>query len=162
MWELDYKESWTIKKTVVLEKTLESSLGCKEIKLVNPKINQSWIINGGTDAEAETPILWPPDAKNWLLRKDTDAGKDWRHEEKEWQRMRWFAWHHWTKVWASSGSWWWTGRPGVCSPCGCKESDTTEQLNWTYIPSFIYSTSIYLVSKFYPVLLIYHLMFIST
>ena len=86
MWELDYKKSWAPKNwcfwTVVLEKTLESPLDCKEIKSVNPKGNQSWIFIGRTDAEAETPILWPPDAKNWLIRKDPGAGKDWRQEEK--------------------------------------------------------------------------------
>ena len=84
MWELDYKESWTLKNwcfwTVVLEKTLESPLDSKEIKPVNPKGNKSWIFTGRTDAEAETPILWPPDAKNWLIRKGPDAGKDWRQE----------------------------------------------------------------------------------
>jgi len=87
MWELEYKESWTLKNwcfwTVVLEKTLESPLDCKEIQLVYPKGNQPWIFIGRTDAEAETPILWPPDAKNWLLGKDPDSGKDWRREEKE-------------------------------------------------------------------------------
>ena len=86
MWELDYKESWMLKNwcfwTVVLEKTLETPLDCKEIKLVNPKRNQSWIFIGRTDAEAETPTLWPPDAKTWLIGKDSDAGKDWRWEEK--------------------------------------------------------------------------------
>ena len=86
MWELDYKESWVLKNwcfwTVVLEKTLESPLDCKEFKPVNPKENQSWIFIGRTDAEAETPILWPPDAKSWFSRKDPDAGKDWRQEEK--------------------------------------------------------------------------------
>ena len=86
MWELDYKESWAPKNwcfwTVVLEKTLESPLDCKEIQPVHPKGNQPWIFIGRTGAEAETPILWPPDAKNWLIGKDTDAGKDWRQEEK--------------------------------------------------------------------------------
>ena len=85
MWVLDYKESWALKnwciQAVVLEKTRESSLDCK-IKSVHPKGNQSWMFIGRTDAEAETPILWPPDAKNWLIWKDPDAGKDWRHEEK--------------------------------------------------------------------------------
>ena len=87
MWELDYKESWALKNwcfwTVVLEKTLESPLDCKEIQPVHPKGNQSLIFIGRTDAEAETPILWTPDAKNWLTGKDPDAGKDWRWEEKE-------------------------------------------------------------------------------
>ena len=91
MWELDYKESWAPKNwcfwTVVLEKTLESPLDCKEIQPVNPKGNQSWIFIGRTDAEA--PILWPPDAKNWLTGKDPDPGKDWRQEERGRQMMRW-------------------------------------------------------------------------
>ena len=86
MWELDYKESWALENwcfwTVVLEKTLESPFDCKEIKPVNPKGNQSWIFIGRTDAKAGTPILWPPDVKNWLIGKDPDAGKDWRWEEK--------------------------------------------------------------------------------
>ena len=82
MWELDYKESWALKDwyfwTVVLEKTLESPLGCKEIWPIHPKGNQSWIFIGRTDAEAETPILWPPDSQNWLIWKDPDLGDDWR------------------------------------------------------------------------------------
>ena len=100
IWVLDYKESWAPKNwcfwTVVLEKTPESPLDCKEIKPVNPKGNQSWIFIGRTDAEVETPILWSPDGKNWLIGKDPDIGKDWRQEkgmtENEmvgWQRMRW-------------------------------------------------------------------------
>ena len=93
MWELDYKESWAPKNccfwTVVLEKTLESPFYCKEIKPVHPKGNQSWMFIGRTDAEAETPILWPPDAKSWLIGKDPEAGKDWGQEEKRQQRMRW-------------------------------------------------------------------------
>ena len=86
MWELDYKESWVLKNwcflTGVLEKTLESPLDCKEIQPVHPKGNQSWIFIRRTDAEAETPILWPPDAKNWLIGKDPDAGKDWRQKKQ--------------------------------------------------------------------------------
>ena len=93
MWEFDYKESWALKNwcfwTAVLEKTLEIPLDCKEIKPVNLKGNQSWIFIGRIDAEAETPILWPPDAKNWLIRKDPDAGKDQRQEEKGRKCMRW-------------------------------------------------------------------------
>ena len=93
MWELDYKESWAQKNwcfwTVVLEKTLESPLDCKEIKPVNPKGNQSWILIGRTDAEAEAPILWPPDVNNWLIGKNPDAENDWKQEEKGWQRMKW-------------------------------------------------------------------------
>ena len=80
--------------TVVLEKTLESPLDCKEIKSVNPKGNQSWIFVGRTDAEEETPILWPPDVKNWLIGKDPDAGKDWRREEKGMTEDEMFGWHH--------------------------------------------------------------------
>ena len=87
MWELDHKESWAPKNwcfwTVVLEKTLESPLDCKEIKPVNPKGNQSWIFIGRTNAEVETPILWPPDVKNWLIGAFLNAGQDWRQEEKE-------------------------------------------------------------------------------
>ena len=86
MWELDRKESWAPKNwcfwTMVLEKTLESPMGCKEIHPVYSKGNQSWIFIGRTDVETETPILWPPDVQNWLIRKDPDAGKDWRQEDK--------------------------------------------------------------------------------
>ena len=93
MWELDCEESWAPKNwcfwTVVLEKTLKSPLDCKEVQPVHPKGNKSWIFIGRTDAEAETPILWPPDGKNWLIWKDPDAGKHWRQEEMGWQRMRW-------------------------------------------------------------------------
>ena len=99
MWELDYKESWVSKNwcfwSVVLEKTLESALDCKEIKPVNPKRNESWIFIGRIDAEAETPILWPSDAKNWLIGKDPDAGKDWRGEEKGSTENEMAGWHHW-------------------------------------------------------------------
>ena len=98
LWELDYTESWPPKNwcfwTVVLEKTLESPLDCKEIKPVSSKGNQSWIFIGRTDAEAETPIPWPPDVKNWLLGKDPDAGKDWR-QEKRMTEDEMVGWHHW-------------------------------------------------------------------
>ena len=101
MWDLDYKKSWTPKNwcfwTVVLEKTLESPLDCKEIQLVHPKGNQSWIFNGETDAEAETPKLWLPDAKNCLIWKDPDAWKDWRHEQKEMTEVEMVGWHHWLR-----------------------------------------------------------------
>ena len=94
----DYKESWAPKNwcfwTVVLEKTLESPLDCKEIKPVHPKGNQSWMFIGRTDAEAETPILWPPDVKNWLIGKDTDAGQDWRQEEKGTTEDEMVGWHN--------------------------------------------------------------------
>ena len=98
VWELDYKESWVSKNwcfwTVVLEKTVESSLDCKEIQPVHPKGIQSWIFIGRTDVEAKTPILWPPDAKNWLIWKDLDAGKDWRQEEKGMTEDEMVGWHH--------------------------------------------------------------------
>ena len=98
MWELDYKESWALKNwcfwTVVLDKTLESPLDCKETKWVNPKGNQSWIFIGRTDVEAETPILWPPDAKNWLIGKDPDAGRDWGQEEKGTTEDEMVRWYH--------------------------------------------------------------------
>ena len=98
MWELDYKESRAPKNwcfwTVVWQKTLESLLDCKEIKPVNRKGNQSWIFIGKTDAETETPILWPPDVKNWLIGKDPDTGKDWRWEEKGTTEDEVVGWHH--------------------------------------------------------------------
>ena len=98
MWELDYKESWALKNwcfwTMVLEKILESPLDCKEIHPVHPKGNQSWVFTGRTDAEAETPILWPPDVKNWLIEKETDTGKDWRQEEKGIIEDEMVGWHH--------------------------------------------------------------------
>ena len=119
MWELEYKESWAPKNwsfwTVVLEKTLESPLDCKEIQPVHPKGNQSWIFIGRTDAEAETPVLWPPDVKSWLAGKDPDAGKDWGQEEKGTTEDETVGWHHRLngRVWVNLGSCWWTGRPGV-------------------------------------------------
>ena len=99
MWELDYKESWALKNwcfcTVLLEKTLESPLDCKEIQPVHPEGNQSWIFIGRTDAEADTPMLWPPDVKNWLTGKNPDTGKDWRQEEKGMTENEMVGWHHW-------------------------------------------------------------------
>ena len=99
MWVLDHKESWVPKNwcfwAVMLEKTLRSPLDCKEIKPVNPKGNESWIFTGRTDVEAEAPILWLPDAKNWLIGNDPDAGKDWRQEEKGMTEDEMVGWHHW-------------------------------------------------------------------
>ena len=99
MWVLDYKENWVPKNwcfwTVVLEKTLGSPLDCKEIQPVHPKGDQSWVFIGGTDIEAETPILWPPDAESWLIGKDPDAGKDWGQEEKGTTEDEMVGWHHW-------------------------------------------------------------------
>ena len=98
IWELDHKEGWALKnwcfQTVVLEKTLESPLDCKEIKLVNPKGNQYWIFIGKIDAEAETPILWPPDEKSQLTGKDPNGGKDWGQEEEEMTENEMVGWHH--------------------------------------------------------------------
>ena len=138
MWELDYKEHWVPKNwcfwTVVLEKTLESPLDCKEIQPVHPKGNQSWMLIGRTDVESETPILWPPNVKNWLIWKDPDAGKDWR-QEKGTTEDEMVGWHH--KLNGHEFEW----TPGVgdghgglvcCSPWGCKKSDMTEWLNWTH------------------------------
>ena len=99
MWDLDHKESWALKNwcfwTVVWETTVESPLDCKQIKLVSPKGNQSWIFIGRTDTEAETPILWSPDVKNWLIGKDPEAGKDWQQEEKGTTEDELVGWHHW-------------------------------------------------------------------
>ena len=147
MWELDYKETWTPKNwfwTVVLEKTLESPLNSKEIQPVNPKGNQSWIFTGRTDAEAEAPILWPPDAKNWLTGKDPDdgkieVGKKKKIEVGEGDDRGWDGWMasltQWTWVWVSSRTWWWTGRPGMLQFMGLQRvrHDWVTGLNWTEI-----------------------------
>ena len=138
MWELDYKESWTLKNwcflTMVLEKTLESPLDCKEIKSVHPKGNQPWIFIGRTDAEAEAIILWPPYGKSRLTGKDLDAGKDWGQEDKGTTEDGIVGWHHRL----NSHGFGWTlgvgdgqGSVACCGSWGRKESDTTERLNWT-------------------------------
>ena len=141
MWELVHKESWVPKNwcflTVVLKKTLESPVDCKEIKSVNLKGNQSWIFTGRTDVEAEAPILWPPDVKNWPTGKDLDAGKDWRQEKG---MTEWDDWNasptQWTWVWVSSGSWWWTGKPGMLQSMGLQTvgHDWAMELNWPLFP----------------------------
>ena len=138
MWELDHKENWVLEVwcfwTVVLEKTLESPLDCKEMKPVNPKGNQSWIFIGRTDAEAETPILWPLDAKNWFIWKDPDAGKNWRQEEKGTTGGEMVGWHHrfdGHEFEQDQGVGDGKGSLLCCSSWGRKESDTTELLNWT-------------------------------
>ena len=99
MWELDYKESWVLKNwsfwTVVLEKTLESPLDCKEIQPVHSKGDQPWVFFGRNDAKAETPVLWPSHAKSWLIGKDSDAGRDWGQEEKGTIEVKMAGWHHW-------------------------------------------------------------------
>ena len=138
MWELDYKESWVQENwcfwTVVLEKTHESLLDCKEIQPVHPKGDQSWVFIGRTDVEAETLILWPPNAKSWLIWKDPDAGKDWEQEKKGITKDEMVGWYHRL----NGHGFGWT--PGVgdglgglacCGSRGRKELDTTERLNWT-------------------------------
>ena len=137
MSEVDCEESWGLKNwcfwTVVLEKTLESPLDCKEIKPVNPKGSQSWILIGRTDAEAQTPILWPPHAKSWFIGKDPEAGRDWGQEEKGTTEDEMVGWHH--RLDGHEFEW----TPGVgdgqgglvcCDSWGRKESDTTEPMNW--------------------------------
>ena len=136
MWELDHKEGRALKKwcfrTVVLEKTLESPLDYKEIILVNPKGNQSWIFSGRADAEAEAPMLGPRDLKSWLIRKDPDAGTDWRQEEKVTTEDEMVGWHHRLnghEFEQAPGDGEGHGSLVCCSPLGCEELDTTEQLN---------------------------------
>ena len=138
-------ESCTVKKAehwridafeLVLEKTLESPLDCKEIQPVHSKGDQSWVFIGGTDVEDESPILWPPDVKSWLIWQDPDAGKDWGQEEKGTTEEEMVGWHHqpdghefaWTPG-VGDGQ----GGLACCSSWDCKALDTTEQLNWTYI-----------------------------
>ena len=134
--ELNYKESWAPKNwcfwTVMLEKTLESPLDSKEIQPVHPKGDQSLVLIWTTDVEAETPILWPPDVKSWLIWKDPDAGKDWSQEEKAMTEDEMVGWHHWLnghefEQTPGFGD----GQGGLvgCGSWGCKESDTTERLN---------------------------------
>ena len=131
MWELDREKSWALKNwcfwTVVLEKTLESPLDCKEIQLVHPKGDQSWVFIGRTDAEAETLILWPPHSKSWLIGKNSDAGRDWGQEEKGMTEDEMAEWHQWLDGGESE----WTlgvgdGQGGLacCDSWDGKESDT--------------------------------------
>ena len=138
MRKLDYKESWVPKNwcfwTVVLEKTLESPLDCKEIQPVRPKGDQSWVFIGRTDVAVETPILWALHLKSWLIGKDLDARRDWEQEEKGMAEDATAGWHHWL----DEHGFGWTlgvhdGQGGLvcCSSWGRKESDMTEQLNWT-------------------------------
>ena len=139
MWELDYKESWVPKNwyfwTVVLEKILESPLDCKEIQPVHPKGNQSWMFIGGTDVEAETPILWPPDVKSWLYLKRPWCWAGLR-AGGEGDNRGWDGWMasptRWIWVWVDSGSWWWTGRPSVVQFTGSQGvgHNWVIELNW--------------------------------
>ena len=138
MWELDCEEDWALKNwcfwTVVLEKTLASPLDCKEIQPVHCEGDQPWAFYGRNDAKAETPVLWPPHAKSWLIARDSDAGRDWRQEEKGTIEDEMAGWHHWL----DGHEFDWT--PGVgdgqgglacCDSWGLKELDMTEWLNWT-------------------------------
>ena len=141
MWELDHKEGWELKNwcfwTLVLEKTLEGPLDCTEIKPVNSKGNQSWIFIGRTDVEAEAVILWPPDAKSWLIRKDPDTGKDWRQEEKVMTEDKMVGWHDWLNTRESEqalgdGDASGLGSLARCSLWGCRVGHdwATEQQHW--------------------------------
>ena len=138
MWELDCEESWALKNwcfwTVVLEKTLESALDCKEIQLAHSKADQPWDFFGRNDAKAETPILWPPHVKSWLIGKDSDSGMDWGQEEKGMTEDEMAGWHHWL----NGHEFEWTpgvgdGQGGLAcfNSWGRKELNTTERLNWT-------------------------------
>ena len=138
MWELDFEEGWAPKNwcfwTVVVERTLESPLECKEIQLDHSEGDQPWDFFGTNDAKAETPVLWPPHVKNWLIGKDSDAGRDWGQKEKGMTEDEMAGWHHWLDGCESE----WTpgdgdGQGGLvcCDSCGRKESDMTEWLNWT-------------------------------
>ena len=135
MWELDCEEGWVLKNwcfwTVVLEKTLESPLDCKEIQLVHSEGDQPWDFFGRYDAKAETPVLWLPHMKSWLTGKDSDAGQDWRREKgtTEDETVGWPSPTRWTGVGDEQGG------PVCCSPGGREESDTTERLNWTELSS---------------------------
>ena len=131
IWELDQKEGWAPKnwcfQTMVLEKTLDSPLNCKEIKPVHPKGNQPQILTGRTDAEAEAPILWPPDVKSQFIGKDPDAGKDWRQKEKGATEDVMVGYYHWPngyKFEQTPGDSEGQGSLACCSSWGCKESDT--------------------------------------
>ena len=148
MWELDCEEGWASKNwcfwTVVLEKTLESPLDCKEIQPVHYKRDQSWVFFGRNDAKAETPVLWPPHAKSWLIGKDSVAGRNWGQEEKGTTEDEMAGWHHrlddrW--VWVNSRRWWWTGRPGVLWFMGSQRvrRDWATELNWKLKPKFCIS-----------------------
>ena len=129
-WTIKMAKCWRIDAFKLLEKTLESPLDCKEIKPVNAKGNQSWIFIGRTDAEAEIPILWPPDAKSWRIWKVSD----WRQEEKWMTEDEIVGWHHWLdrhEFEQAPGVGDGQGSLACCSPWGCKESNSTERLNWT-------------------------------
>ena len=137
MWEFDCEEGWVPKNwcfwTVVLEKTLDTPLDCKEIQPVHSEGYQPWDFFGGYDAEAETPVLWPPHVKSWLIGKDSDAEHDWGQEEKGMTEDEMTSLTRWMWVWVSSRSWWWTGRPGMLRFMGSQRvgHDWATELNWT-------------------------------
>ena len=159
MWELDCEESWMPKNscfwTVVLEKTLESPLDCKETQPVHPKGDQPWVFFGRNDAKAETLVLWPPHVKSWLIGKDSDAGRGWEQEEKWTTEDEMAGWHHWL----NGCEFEWTpgvgdgrGGPECCDSWVHKESDTTERLDWTDLNLwnklwFIYTMEYYTTVK---------------
>ena len=161
VWELDYKDSWALKNwcfwTVLVEKTLERPLDCKEIQAVHPKGDQSWVFIGRTDAEAETPILWPPDVKSWLIGKDPDARKDWGQEKgmTEDEIDGWMASPtQWTWVWVDSGSWWWTGRPGVLQFMGSQRvrHDWATELNCNWLNTHLWTPGVFCRMKEFTVI----------
>ena len=131
-WRIDAFELWCWRRLLI-----ESPLDCKEIQPVHSEGDQPWDFFGSNDAKAETPVLWPPHAKSWLIGKDSDAGRDWGQEEKGTTEDEMAGWHHWltrwTWVWVNSGSWWWTGRPGMLRFMGSQrfEHDWATELNWT-------------------------------
>ena len=142
MWELNNKKGWALKNlclwTVVLEKTYERLLNTKVIKPVNPKGNWPWIFIGRTDAEAEVPLLWPPNVKSWLTEKDPNAGNNWRQEEKGTTEDEMVGWHHWLdghEFWANSKGWWRTGKPVVLPSMRSQRVNVTEWLNNNYVPT---------------------------
>ena len=147
MWELDYKESWAPKNwcfwAMVLEKTLDSPLDCKEIQPVHPKGNQSWIFIERIDVEAGTPILWPPDVKSWLIWKDP-VWKDWNQEERGMTEDEMVGWYHHSMDMSLSNLWELVTDGGLvcCSPWGHSESDRTEWLNWTEKMQFVEGTTL--------------------
>ena len=155
MWELDCEEGWALKNwcfwTVVLEKTLESPLDCKTIQPVHSEGDQPWDFFGRNDAKAETPVLWPPHGKSWLIGKNSDAGRDWGQEEKGMTEDEMSGWHHWLDGRESE----WT--PGVgdgqgdlesCDSWGCTELDTTEQLIWSLLSLLVvFSLLLYILAS---------------
>ena len=166
MWELDCEENWALKNwcfwTVVLEKTLESPLDCKEIQLVHPKEDQPWDFFGRNDAKAETPVLCPPHAKSWLIGKDSDAGRDWGKEEKEMTEDEMAGWHHrldghefeWTPG-AGDGQ----GGLACCDSWGHKELDTTS--DWTELMAIFLIFWICFCCSFFPSFVLLSICFIT-